>query len=84
MPARKFVSPFPPAPTVLAPFRRGERIEYTFAAGKVVRGKVVRLEREPRWLGWLVADLTDEDGTSRGCVWGGQCRSIDNRFAKAA
>jgi hypothetical protein len=67
--------------TPLAPFKRGQRIEYTYAGGKVVPGKVISIEKAARWRGWLVAELTDEHGSYRGCVHSGQCRSLDNRRA---
>lgn len=60
-------------------FKRGQRIEYTYAGGQVTPGKIIRAETDPRWLGWFIAELTDDHGTYRGCVHGGQLRSTDNR-----
>lgn len=81
-----------PTPT----FKRGQRIEYTYAAGQVTPGKVVRLytakdcERHKRTHGeaaaaalpeWIVCELTDAHGSYRGACHIGQLRSVDNRVS---
>lgn len=75
-------------------FKRGQRIEYTFAAGKVVQGKVKRLysaseiaahakshgaAAAARLPEWLVCQLTDEAGTFTVACHHEQLRLIDNR-----
>lgn len=77
-------------------FKRGQRIEYTYAAGQVTLGKVVRLytakdcEQHKRTHGeaaaaalpeWIVCELTDAHGSYRGACHFSQLRSLDNRAA---
>lgn len=76
--------------------KRGTRIEYRYALGKVVPGKVVRLytdkeiarhaithgERAAADLpNWIVCELEDEAGAYRGACHIDQLRVTDNRFA---
>ncbi len=78
------------------PLKRGQRIEYTYAAGAVTPGKVVRTytakdcERHARTHGeaaaaalpeWIVCELTDAQGTYRGACHVSQLRSLDNRVS---
>lgn len=57
--------------------KRGMRIEYAHAFGKVVAGKIIRAEKG-RFAGWFVCRLFDEAGEYSACCWGGQLRVIDN------
>lgn len=72
-------------------FKRGQRIEYTYAGGAVVPGKVVRLysakdcERHARTHGkeaaadlpnWIVCALTDGHGSYQGACHFSQLRAI--------
>lgn len=57
--------------------KRGTRVTYTYAAGKVVQGKVVKAYA-PDMPGWWLLELTDEHGTTRGGCHEGQIRIIDN------
>ncbi len=46
--------------------KRGTRIEYTYALGKIVQGEIVR--EYPDLPGWFECEITDESGTYRvGC-----------------
>ena len=56
--------------------KRGTRIEYTYAGGAVVAGKVIKPYGE---LGWFLCELTDEGGAYRGGCYVGQLRVVDNR-----
>lgn len=58
--------------------KRGTRIEYTYAAGKVVSGKVLK-PYAPDMPGWFLCELTDEIDTYRGGCWHEQLRVVDNR-----
>lgn len=57
--------------------KRGTRIEYTYAAGKVVSGKIIRPYGDMS--GWWLCELTDEISTTRGGCHIGQIRVVDNR-----
>lgn len=57
--------------------KRGTRIEYTYALGKVVPGKVLRPYAD--WPGWFLCELTDEGGSYRGGCHVDQLRITDNR-----
>lgn len=57
--------------------KRGTRIEYTFAGGKVVQGRIVR--QQPSHPEWFVCKLTDEAGEYSGSCHRDQLRVIDNR-----
>lgn len=64
--------------------KRGARIEYTYAAGKVVAGRVLGAEKIPSYSGigselWYRTQLLDERGAFKGLVHSSQVRSIDNR-----
>jgi hypothetical protein len=61
-------------------FKRGTRITYTYAGGKVVSGKIVGPydKAMPNW--WRV-ELTDEAGTYRGGAHADQITVTDNRRA---
>jgi hypothetical protein len=58
--------------------KRGTRVTYTFAAGKVVPGKVLRPYAKDM-PDWYLVELTDEQGTSRGGCHSGQLTVVDNR-----
>lgn len=77
-------------------FKRGTRIEYCYASGEVVQGKVVRTytdkeiaahakthgpEAAARLPEWIVCELADEAGTYRGACHVSQLRVTDNRIA---
>jgi hypothetical protein len=62
--------------------KNGTKIEYTYAAGKVVAGRIIRAVRPQEnygYEGWYQVILTDEHGLYRGCVHREQIRNIDNR-----
>jgi hypothetical protein len=64
--------------------KRGTKIEYTYAAGKVVTGKIVRAvkpEENYGLAGWYQVSLADEHGAYGGCAHGDQIRNVDNRPA---
>ncbi|MEZ2132490.1 MULTISPECIES: hypothetical protein [unclassified Sinorhizobium] len=69
--------------------KRGTKIEYTFAAGKVVQGKVVKPQPVPFYGKpgidlWYVVKLADDSGVLSDkavSVHYGQVRNIDNRPA---
>lgn len=78
--------------------KRGTRIEYTYAAGKVVRGTVLKpygardIALHARTHGekaaaelpnWYPCQLEDEHGTYRGACHVSQLRVVDNRAAVA-
>ncbi len=75
-------------------FKRGTRIEYRYAAGAIVPGKVVRTYSEKEITAhakthgekaaaalpnWIVCELYHPDGTSRGACHIDQLRVTDNR-----
>jgi hypothetical protein len=58
--------------------KRGTRIEYTYALGKVVQGKIVK-PYAAHLPGWFLCKLTDKAGDySVGCHVG-QIRVVGNR-----
>jgi hypothetical protein len=59
-------------------FKRGSRIEYTYAAGDVVPGRIVRPAGE-NMKDWFVCELTDKGGSYRGTCHASQLRIIGNR-----
>ena len=62
--------------TMTTELKRNTRIEYTFAAGKVVQGKVVKAVAGMP--GWFVARLWDEAGEFGGSIHVGQIRVVSN------
>lgn len=75
-------------------FKRGTRIEYTYAGGAVVPGKVLRLytakdaadhakthgeEAATRLCEWIPCELTDEHGSYKGACHVSQLRIVSNR-----
>ena len=77
-------------------FERGTRIEYTYAGGSVVGGRVVRRysakeiaaharshgpEAAAKLPEWIVCELNDERGAYRGACHVSQLRITDNRLA---
>jgi hypothetical protein len=61
--------------------KRGTRIEYTYALGKVVQGRIVR-PYSGEMPEWYLCKLTDKAGDySVGCHIG-QIRVVDNRGRK--
>lgn len=61
-------------------FKRRTRIEYTYAAGKVVQGKVLG-PYSPDMPDWYHCELVDEGGAYRGGCHVSQLRVIDNRVS---
>jgi hypothetical protein len=59
-----------------ANLKRGTRIAYTCAGGKVVQGRIVRAAPLPDW---FVCKLTDEVGEYSGTCHREQLRVTDNR-----
>lgn len=65
--------------------KRGTRMEWTYALGKIVTGRVIREYRE--LAGWYLCEVSDDAGTYRGgfCAFnkdGSPCsqfRITDNR-----
>lgn len=82
---------------VVAPaLKRGIRIEYRYASGNVVQGRVVRrysareiaahanshgAEAAAQLPEWVVCELTDEHGSHTGACHVSQLRVTDNRCA---
>lgn len=62
------------APTL----KRGTRVSYRYAGGKVVPGKVLR-PYSPDMPEWFLLELTDEGGTYRGGCHREQITVTDNR-----
>ena len=62
----------------MAHIKRGTRVTYTYAAGKVVMGKVIRPYAKDM-PGWYLVELTDEISTHRGGCWHAQLTITDNR-----
>lgn len=77
-------------------FKRGTRIEYTYAGGKVASGKVLRLyspkeiaehrlthgpEAAAKLPEWIPCELNDEHGTYSGACHVSQLRNVDNRVS---
>jgi len=69
-------------------FKRGQRIEFTYAGGKVVPGKIIGYQDMSKvpfrpdlkgMVGWYAVTLTDEQGAYSGSVHEEQIRSVDNR-----
>jgi hypothetical protein len=58
--------------------RKGSRIEYTYAAGKVVQGKIVKAAKVNGYDGWFVARLWDDAGEYGGCIHVDQIRVVSN------
>jgi hypothetical protein len=61
--------------------KRNTRIEYTYAAGAVVPGRILAKvpESEINGLaGWYRVELTDDGGAYRCCVHQQQIRSLSN------
>lgn len=58
--------------------KRGTRITYRYAAGKIVPGKIIRpyTHEQP---GWYLCELTDEISTTRGGCHIDQITVTDNR-----
>ena len=63
--------------------KRGTRITYTYALGKIVSGKVIR-PYSPDMPEWFVCELTDEGGSYRGGCHVSQITVTDNRVARSA
>lgn len=70
--------------------KRGTKIEYTYAGGKVVQGKIVKPQPINFYTThgvdlWYVVRLTDEAGEYGGSVHFSQVRNVDNRprFSRA-
>lgn len=61
---------------IAAEIRKGARVEYTYAAGKVVTGKIVKAVTDHP--GWFVARLWDEHGESCVSIHASQTRVISN------
>lgn len=64
--------------------KRGTKIEYAYAGGKIVSGKVVRVQPINFYAKhgvelWYQVRLTDEHGEYGGTVHHGQIRNVDNR-----
>jgi hypothetical protein len=64
--------------------KRGTKIEFTYAGGKVVQGKIVQPRSNPLYSAqgpdlWFVVKLTDEAGEYGGCAHHSQIRNVDNR-----
>lgn len=74
--------------------KRGTRIEYTYAAGKVAAGRILRVytpkeiaahakshgeAAAARLPEWFPCELTDEHGTYKGACHVSQLRVISNR-----
>lgn len=66
--------------TQTAQIKRGTRIEYTYAFGRVVSGKVLKPYSDDM-PGWFLCELTDEGGAYRGGCHVDQLRITDNRKA---
>lgn len=79
---------------ILNRFKRGKRIEYRYAFGKIVQGKVIRRysekevarhakthgpEAAARLPEWIVCEMEDEAGSYRGAFHFEQLRITDNR-----
>ena len=58
--------------------KRGTRIEYTYALGKVVQGRIVR-SYAPHMPEWFLCELVDTAGKYRVGCHTGQLRVVDNR-----
>jgi hypothetical protein len=59
-------------------FKRGTRVEYTYACGAVVAGRILGpyCKAMPEW---YRVELTDDHGTYRGGCHEQQLRVVDNR-----
>ena len=56
--------------------KRGTRIEYRFAGGKIIGGKILRPDVMPDW---FICRLTDEAGDFTACCHVDQIRNVSNR-----
>ena len=58
--------------------KRNTRVTYTYAAGKIVQGKILGpyAKDMPEW---FRVELTDEYGTTQGGCHIGQLKIVDNR-----
>jgi hypothetical protein len=58
--------------------KRGTRVTYRYAGGKIVPGVIVKQHKDLS--NWYVVRLTDEAGTSTGSCHRDQITVTDNRF----
>lgn len=63
----------------MSALKSGTKVSYTYAAGKVVPGTVVKRHRDMLDGNWYVLKLTDEAGTYRGSCHRDQIAVTDNR-----
>jgi hypothetical protein len=63
--------------------KRGTKIEYRYAAGAIVSGKIIK-PYSPEMPGWFLCALTDEGGEYRSGCHVEQLRNVDNRPSFAA
>lgn len=61
-------------------FRRGMRVTYRYAGGRIVQGKIIRPYSADMPM-WYLVELTDEQGTYRGGCHAEQLERKDNRKA---
>ena len=64
-----------------SPLRRGTRVSYRNAAGKIVLGVVLRQHPAPM-ADWYLLELTDEHGCFRASCHRVQITVTDNRLAE--
>lgn len=62
--------------------KRGTKIEYTYAGGKVVPGVIVKHHDGEMDGYWYAAKLTDDAGTYGGSIHMSQIKVVDNRPSK--
>ncbi len=63
---------------MMTKLKRGTRIEYTYALGEVVQGKIIRPYGRTM-PGWFLCELTDTAGKWRAGCHIGQIRVVDNQ-----
>ena len=61
--------------------KRGTRITYRYAGGKIVQGKIIKPYAK-EMPDWYLCELTDEAGTIRGGCHREQITIVDNRVAR--